>query len=164
VRRTKAVDHTVERICLLDANLLLALTVDSHIHHGVAQQWFARACAGKGNTAAESGRHAETFTGFATCPITEGSLLRLRMSLGASDSYTAALAVLQAVRQHPKHRFWPDSLNYSEVPLRGIQSHRQVTDAYLAALARHHGGRLATLDRGLAALHADVAEWVGTAP
>lgn len=33
----------------------------------------------------------------------------------------------------------------------------QVTDAYLAALARQHGGKLATFDRGLAALHSDVA-------
>jgi predicted nucleic acid-binding protein len=36
--------------------------------------------------------------------------------------------------------------------------HRQVTDACLAQLARHYGGRLATFDEGLAALHSDVAE------
>jgi hypothetical protein len=34
--------------------------------------------------------------------------------------------------------------------------HRQVTDAYLAALARHHGGRPVTFDKGLVALHPDV--------
>ena len=33
-------------------------------------------------------------------------------------------------------------------------------DAYLAALARSHGGRLATFDKGMAALHADVVELV----
>jgi len=38
-----------------------------------------------------------------------------------------------------------------------IHGQRQVTDAYLAALARVRSGRLATFDRGLAALHADVA-------
>ena len=32
--------------------------------------------------------------------------------------------------------------------------------ASLAALARKHNGRLATLDRGLAALHHDVAELI----
>ncbi len=37
--------------------------------------------------------------------------------------------------------------------LAGAIGHRQVTDAYLVALARHHHGRLATLDKGLAALH-----------
>ena len=36
--------------------------------------------------------------------------------------------------------------------------HRQVTDAYLAELARRHRGRLVTLDAGLAAVHPDVAE------
>ena len=40
--------------------------------------------------------------------------------------------------------------------------HRQVTDAYLAAPARKHGGRMATLDRGLAALHLDVADLIPT--
>lgn len=32
-----------------------------------------------------------------------------------------------------------------------------MTDAYLAALARVRGGQLVTFDRGLAALHTDVA-------
>jgi uncharacterized protein len=38
----------------------------------------------------------------------------------------------------------------------------QVTDAYLAQLARTHNGRLATFDQGLAQLHSDVAELVAT--
>lgn len=33
----------------------------------------------------------------------------------------------------------------------------------LAALARHHGGRLATFDQGLAALHSDIAELIAAA-
>ena len=32
----------------------------------------------------------------------------------------------------------------------------KVTDAYLAALARHHEGTLVSFDHGLAALHDDV--------
>jgi hypothetical protein len=35
-----------------------------------------------------------------------------------------------------------------------------VTDAYLANQARRRGGKVATLDKGLAALHADVATLV----
>ncbi|MFP4283065.1 MAG: hypothetical protein ACLFU2_10615 [Opitutales bacterium] len=42
-----------------------------------------------------------------------------------------------------------------------MNGRRQVTDAWLAELARREGGRLATLHAGLAALHADVAELVG---
>jgi predicted nucleic acid-binding protein len=37
-----------------------------------------------------------------------------------------------------------------------------VTDAYLAQLAWLHSGRLATFDRGLAKVHADVAELIET--
>lgn len=37
-----------------------------------------------------------------------------------------------------------------------VVGHRQVTDVHLAAIAARHGGRLATLDRGVAeALHPD---------
>ncbi|PKM02397.1 MAG: hypothetical protein CVV17_05770, partial [Gammaproteobacteria bacterium HGW-Gammaproteobacteria-7] len=57
---------------------------------------------------------------------------------------------------HPRHRFWADAIDYSAVSWSGLLGHRQVTDAYLAALARHQRGRLATLDRGLATLHGDV--------
>lgn len=43
----------------------------------------------------------------------------------------------------------------------GVIGHRQVTDAYLVALARGHRSRLATFDRGLAALHGDEVELLG---
>ena len=53
------------------------------------------------------------------------------------------------------HEFWADDLPYQASHLRGVIGHRQVTDAYLVALAAHHGGRVVTLDKGLAALHGD---------
>jgi uncharacterized protein len=59
------------------------------------------------------------------------------------------------VRTRDWHAFWPDAIPYERAHLGGIIGHRQVTDAYLVALARHHGARLATLDRGLAALHGE---------
>ena len=123
---------------LLDGNVLYALIDEAHVHHRPAQQWFAG--------------HAG---GFATCPITQGSLLRLAMRLGGR-SVAQALAVLDAVTAHARHHFWPDALAYSQVRWQGVMGHRQVTDAYLAALARHHGGKLASFDKGLVALHPDV--------
>lgn len=36
--------------------------------------------------------------------------------------------------------------------------HRQVTDAYLVALATQHGGRIITVDKGLHALHPEQSE------
>ncbi len=38
--------------------------------------------------------------------------------------------------------------------------HRQITDAYLAQLARARGGQVVTFDRGMAKLHSDVAELI----
>ncbi len=125
-------------VTLLDGNVLVALVTSSHVHHRPAQDWFAS--------------HDRPF---ATCPITQGTLLRLPMRLGEVPA-DAALAVLAGVTAHPRHRFWPDDLDYAQVSLRGVLGHRQVTDTYLAALTRKHGGRLATFDAGLAALHADV--------
>jgi predicted nucleic acid-binding protein len=70
--------------------------------------------------------------------------------------------VLTAIHEDPRHEFWPDDLAYRDVPLRGVIGHRQVTDAYLVALARRHGAKLATFDEGLAALHDDSVELIPT--
>lgn len=127
------------QVHLLDGNVLIALVSDSHVHHVAASAWFA----GHGQP-------------FATCPITQATLLRLLMRLAAWP-VQQALAVLGGITAHPQHRFWPDTLNYQSIAWVGVLGHRQVTDAYLAALARHHAGRLVTFDSGLALLHADVA-------
>ena len=71
-----------------------------------------------------------------------------------------ALDILRGFIAHPAHRFWPEDVGYDTIRLDGVLGRGQVTDAYLAALARKHRGRLATLDRGLAALHHDVAELI----
>jgi hypothetical protein len=126
---------------LLDGNVLVALTVAEHIHHEAVATWFA------GNERT-----------FVTTPTTQGTLLRFLLRAGVDS--TAAIAVLGAVTAHPRHVFWPDDAAYDLQTLRGVVGHRQVTDAYLAARARAHEGRVATLDRGLAAAHPDVAEAV----
>ena len=87
---------------LLDGNVLYALIDEAHVHHRPAQQWFAA--------------HAG---GFATCPITQGTLLRLAMRLGGR-SISQALAVLDAVTAHARHHFWPDALAYGQVRWQGV--------------------------------------------
>lgn len=124
---------------LLDGNVLMALVSHTHVHHAAAERWFMALAAP-----------------FATCPITQGSLVRLLLRLNEVAPETA-LEVLKRFTNHPRHRFWPDSLGYADIAWRGVLGHRQVTDAYLAGLARHHGGKLASFDRGLMALHTDVA-------
>jgi toxin-antitoxin system PIN domain toxin len=126
---------------LLDANVLIALLVDDHVHHRAAEAWFA------------GGSDA-----IATCPITQGSLVRLLLREG--QSARTATALVSTLMAQPRHEFWPDDAAFDAVSLNGVIGHRQVADAYLAHLARVRGGRLATFDQGLAKLHADVADLV----
>lgn len=128
---------------LLDANVLVALLVDDHVHHRPVERWLSANRAG-----------------FATCPITQGSLIRLLLRQG--QTATTAREFVGAVARDPRHEFWPDSLTFTDVTFTGVIGHRQVTDAYLAQLARSRGGRLATFDRGLAELHSDVADLLPT--
>ncbi len=50
----------------------------------------------------------------------------------------------------PRCEFWPDAVSYRDADLAHVVGHRQVTDAYLIALARVNGGLLATFDKGMA--------------
>jgi uncharacterized protein len=117
---------------LLDANVVIALSVLEHEHHGRANDWLANVSA------------------FALCPVVEGALVRFALRMGESSATTAAL--LQRIRAHPRCHFWPDDISYREVNIADLHGHRQVTDAYLASLAAAHGGRLATFDQALSAL------------
>ena|ERR1041385_22359 len=80
---------------LLDGNLLVALAIDSHEFHDRAQQWF------------------DLQTGpFATCAITEGTLLRVHMTVAQDRSAAAAWSVLEAIHDLPDHVFWNDGFSY----------------------------------------------------
>ena len=125
---------------LLDANVLIALTVTDHEHHARAAAW-----------AAQVDRIALT-------PIVEGSLVRFLVRVG--EAAQTAAAILTQMQASPRCEFWPDAISYADADLGHVLGHRQVTDAYLAALARHHGGRLATFDRALAAALPDTAELI----
>jgi hypothetical protein len=53
----------------------------------------------------------------------------------------------------PDHQFWPDDLNpvvEKTLTWGQVLGHRQVTDAYLLALAVKHGGRFVTFDARVA--------------
>jgi uncharacterized protein len=126
---------------LLDSSVLIALTFPDHDHHSAARSWFSK-----------------LGEPFATCPITQGSLLRYLLRQGST--LDAARGLLSDITDIQDHVLWPDTIGYRDVRLEGIIGHRQVTDAYLAHLARVNQGRLATFDDGLAALHSDVAELV----
>ena len=94
---------------------------------------------------------------FATCCITQGTLLRVHMQMAEDHSAAAAWSSLEGAIVHPRHVFWDDGFSYRSVPHRHLQGPKQVTDAWLAELARRRKGKLATFDRALAMLHRDVA-------
>jgi toxin-antitoxin system PIN domain toxin len=123
---------------LLDANVLIALTVADHVHHDLVEDWFTQ--------------RSESF---ATCPLTQGALVRFLLRAGATAR--DAVDVVRGLRDAHEHEFWTDDLSYDGIDMRGVVGHKQVTDAYLAALTRSRIGRLATLDRALATLHDDIA-------
>lgn len=126
---------------LLDVNVLIALAWPSHVHHREAQGWFAKA------------RKA----GFRTCPLTQTGFVRISSNpkfLPDAVLPSDAMALLERITALPQHGFWPDDLQLEEA-LRGqrlLLGHRQVTDAYLVALATAHQGILATFDRALLSL------------
>jgi toxin-antitoxin system PIN domain toxin len=122
---------------LLDANLLIALIDRAHVHHGAAHIWFA-----------ERGHYA-----WATCPLTENAVLRIvgNSRYPNSPGTPAAVAPLMAgLRALPGHNFWSDDislLDAEKLDQARLLGSGQVTDSYLLALARAHGGKLATFDR-----------------
>jgi toxin-antitoxin system PIN domain toxin len=128
---------------LLDTNVLIALVVAEHVHHDAAAEWLSASA-----------------TAFATCPITQGSLVRFLVRTGQPAA--AARDVVSAVESADRHEFWYDNVSFADVEFGGVVGYRQVTDAYLAQLARNRDGQLATLDSGLAHLHSDVAVLIPT--
>lgn len=129
-------------IDLLDANVLVALASPDHVHHGHAHTWFADA------------------DRFATCPLTQLALVRLLVRFGTPAAH--AVAALDVIRAHDRHAFWADDVSIDAESMRAVIGHRQVTDAHLVALARRYGGRLATFDHGLTAVHSDATVLVPT--
>jgi toxin-antitoxin system PIN domain toxin len=118
-------------VYLLDANVLIALTVAEHEHHVRVSAWLS------------------TVDRVALCPVVEGSLVRFLVRVG--ESVEAARKVLRSLHGNPRCEFWPDELSYADADLSYVRGHRQVTDAYLAGLAAtRDGALLATLDQGLA--------------
>ena len=114
---------------LLDADVLIALTVAEHEHHARASRWMAG------------------IDRFALCPVVEGALVRFLVRMGERAS--VATRLLRDVHAMRACEFWPDDLTYADADLQHVRGHRQVTDAYLVSLADRRGGLLATLDEGL---------------
>jgi uncharacterized protein len=129
---------------LMDCNLLISMSLSNHVHHAAAMRWLKLI----GNSP------------LALCAITEGALIRQLLREFPDAGITNAGTLLRAIKAWPNCEFWPDTLSYADIDLSGVIGHKQVTDAYLAGLARSKNAKLATFDRGLAALRPDVVSLV----
>lgn len=123
---------------LLDANVLIAFLWPAHEHHSAARRWFRE-------------RRTKRWV---TCPLTQLAFVRIVSNPAFSaDALTpsAAASLLEKNLEHPSHVFWPDNITVASAAsaVKHLVGHRQVTDVYLLALARAHGGVLATFDAGL---------------
>lgn len=121
---------------LLDVNVLIALLDGGHVHHAAATAWLS----------------ANIDKGWASCPLTQNGCLRI-MSAEAyprGKPVPTVAARLQEATTTRFHEFWPDEISVlddSRFRKSRWLSSRQITDAYLLALAVHHDGAFVTLDR-----------------
>ena len=125
---------------LFDVNVLIALLDAAHVHHRLAHQWLAR----------------EQDRGWASCPLTQNGCIRIMSQPDYPGAFRSAEIAerLAEAAAGPAHAFWPDEVNLLKSGLidwQRILGHRQVTDAYLLALAVHHNGRLVSFDRRITA-------------
>jgi toxin-antitoxin system PIN domain toxin len=129
-------------VALLDVNALIALLWEEHPFHKTCMEWFAGATRG----------------GWATCPITASGCVRVLSNPAFTanpPSVNSALRILQTTTESAgNHHFWIDDLPLAALRARWSKGlgHKQVTDAYLLALAIHHRGKLVTFDARMVAL------------
>ncbi|MGL5817975.1 MAG: TA system VapC family ribonuclease toxin [Phycicoccus sp.] len=124
---------------LCDVNLLVALSLQTHLHHHVAH-------------AALRSHHGT----WATCPVTEAALVRLLVDprvVPNAFSAPQVWATLRGMRKDSRWRFVADdvSLVDASIDTSVVVGHQQVTDAHLVNLAASAGLVLATFDTGIPA-------------
>lgn len=123
---------------LLDVNVLVALLDADHVDHGRAWEWLGE----------------EIESGWASCAITQNGFVRVV----AQPRYPSPIPVAAAIQRLAEatstehHAYWHCDVSLLDphlVDRSRVHGPRQVTDAYLLALATAHAGRLVTLDRAI---------------
>jgi len=123
---------------LLDVNVLLALLDSDHVHHRFARHRLER----------------EIPAGWASCAITQNGLVRVMSQPRYPSPVSPRVAIerLSEACANRHHEYWQCSisvLDESYFDFDRIHGPRQVTDAYLLALAVERQGRFVTFDRAV---------------
>jgi toxin-antitoxin system PIN domain toxin len=130
------------KTALLDLNILTALLWPAHEHHDAAHRWFG----------------SRDGAPWATSSLTQLGFVHIVSNPAFSSdalSPVEAVALLKENLTDPRHHFWGDALQLPaaiEGMEGGLRGHKQITAAYLLALAHRRKGVLATFDRGLRTL------------
>ncbi len=137
------------RRALLDVNVLLAVLDSDHVDHDRAVDWL----------------DDEIAAGWASCAITENGFVRILSEprYPSPVAPTEAIELLSRARDSGHHAFWPCDVSVLDTRIvdhSRLHGPRQVTDAYLLALATAHDGRFVTFDRtvSLASVHGATQE------
>lgn len=121
---------------LLDVNVWIALLDDAHVFSQRANAWLR-----------------DEDAAIATCPIVENGVVRIMSSPAYSREVRLSpgevAAHLGKSCAQLDHEFWNADISLrdeSRFDFSRLHGHRQITDAYLLALAVRNEGRLVTLD------------------
>ena len=120
---------------MLDINVLVALLDRDHPNHEAASDWF----------------NLNYTDGWLTCPLTQNGCVRIlsQPQYPSSLPVVAARERLRAAISAEHHQFINDDISILDDALvegRHLTGYRQITDAYLLALAVAHDARFVTLD------------------
>lgn len=123
---------------LLDINVLVALLDSDHVDHTGAHDWLDE----------------QIDAGWASCAITENGFVRIisQPRYPSPIAPAEAIELLTRASSAGQHEFWACDVSLLDagiVDRSHLHGPRQVTDAYLLALAVAHDGRLVTFDRSL---------------
>jgi len=120
---------------LLDINVLLAVLDSDHVDHNRASDWLEREVQG----------------GWASCAITQNGFIRII----SQPRYPSPITPMEAIELLGRacvekyHEFWPCDISVLDPKVfdrKRLHGPRQITDAYLLALAARHDGRFVTFD------------------
>jgi toxin-antitoxin system PIN domain toxin len=120
---------------LLDVNVLVALLDADHADHRRARAWL----------------EVEIGSGWASCAITQNGFVRAvsQPRYPSPVPVAAAIERLERAARGEHHAFWSCAVSLLDarvIDRERLHGPRQVTDAYLLALAVAHQGRFVTFD------------------
>lgn len=123
---------------LLDVNVLIALLDGAHVHHAHAMAWLDKRIA----------------HGWASCPLTQNGCIRIMSQPGYPNARSPVeiASRLRDAAASPHHRFWSDDLSLlddRQFDWRHLLHPRQLTDAYLLALAVRQQAVFVTFDQSV---------------